>query len=397
MNVECYLDNAATTRALPEVCELVTKVMYEDYGNPSSLHRKGMEGEQYVKEAAARIARTLKCEPKNIIFTSGGTESNNMALIGTALANKRTGKHIITTCFEHASVHEPLIYLESLGFEVTYLPVDCEGHLLPETLKEALRDDTILVSIMMVNNEVGSILDIKTLCDVVKEYRKDIVFHVDAIQAYGKMKINPKKLGIDLMSVSGHKIHGPKGTGFLYRADKVKMHAYMHGGGQQGGMRSGTENVPGIAGLGLAAEYMDKTLTERQEYLYQLKGYFIERIHEVEGAVVNAVTDAGTVTAGSSEIRKTAPHVVSVSFAKVRSEVLLHALEEKGIYVSSGSACSSNHPGISGTLVAIGVPRDLLDSTLRFSFSANTTKEQIDMTIEALKELVPVLARYTRK
>ncbi len=390
MNVECYLDNAATTKALPEVCELVTKVMYEDYGNPSSLHRKGMEGENYVKEAAARIAKTLKCEPKNIIFTSGGTESNNMALIGTAFANQRAGKHIITTCFEHASVHEPLIYLENLGFDVTYLPVDGRGHLVPETLKEALREDTILVSVMMVNNEVGSILDIKTLCDVVKGYNKDIIFHVDAIQAYGKIKVVPKKLGIDLMSASGHKIHGPKGTGFLYRGDKVKMHAYMHGGGQQGGMRSGTENVPGIAGLGLAAEYMDKSLTERQEHLYQLKSYFLERIHEVEGAVVNAVADF-------SEIRKTAPHVVSVSFAGVRSEVLLHALEEKEIYVSSGSACSSHHPGISGTLVAIGVPKELLDSTLRFSFSANTTREQIDMAIEALKELVPVLARYTRK
>lgn len=395
--MECYLDNAATTRALPEVCELVTKVMFEDYGNPSSLHRKGMEGEQYVKEAASRIAKTLKCAPKNIIFTSGGTESNNMALIGTALANRRAGKHMITTCFEHASVHEPLIYLENLGFEVSYLPVDKEGHLLPETLKGALREDTILVSVMMVNNEVGSVLDIENLCKIVKEYKKDIVFHVDAIQAYGKMKINPKKLGIDLMSASGHKIHGPKGTGFLYRGDKVKMHAYIHGGGQQGGMRSGTENVPGIAGLGLAAEYMDKTLEERREHLYMLKSYFIERVREVEGAVVNAVPETGGLTADSPELRGTAPHVVSVSFAHVRSEVLLHALEERGIYVSSGSACSSNHPGISGTLVAIGVPKELLDCTLRFSFSADTAKEEVDAVIGALKELVPVLARYTRK
>lgn len=395
--MECYLDNAATTRALPEVCELVAKVMYEDYGNPSSLHRKGMEGEKYVKEASMRIARTLKCEPKNIIFTSGGTESNNMALIGTALANQRAGKHIITTCFEHASVHEPLIYLENSGFEVTYLPVDKEGHLLPETLEQALREDTILVSVMMVNNEVGSILDVKALSDVIKAYNKNIIFHVDAIQAYGKMKINPKKMGIDLMSVSGHKIHGPKGTGFLYRGEHVKMHAYIHGGGQQGGMRSGTENVPGIAGLGLAAESMDQRLEQRQKHLYELKRYFIERIHEVPGAIVNAVPDVPELTSDSPELRSTAPHVVSVSFDKVRSEVLLHALEEKDIYVSSGSACSSNHPGISGTLVAIGVPKERLDSTLRFSFSENTTKDELDVTIAALKELVPMLARYTRK
>lgn len=387
--MECYLDNAATTQALPEVCELVSKVMYEDYGNPSSLHKKGLEGERYVRQAAERIAKTLKCDAKNIIFTSGGTESNNMALIGSALANRRRGKHIITTCFEHASVHEPLLYLEEMGYEVSYLPVDASGHLLAETLQKALREDTVLVSVMLVNNEIGSLLDVEALAKVIHEFREDIIFHVDAIQAYGKMKLYPKKMGIDLMSVSGHKIHGPKGTGFLYRGDKVKMHALIHGGGQQSGMRSGTENVPGIAGLGLAAETMDKTLISRREHLYNLKKYFIERIAEVEGAVVNACEPP--------EIASTAPHIVSVSFKQVRSEVLLHALEEQGIFVSSGSACSSNHPGISGTLRAIGLPEEYLDSTLRFSFSSWTKKEEIDYTVENLKKLVPVLSRYTRK
>lgn len=387
--MECYLDNAATTQALPEVCELVSKVMYEDYGNPSSLHKKGLEGERYVRQAAERIAKTLKCDAKNIIFTSGGTESNNMALIGSALANRRRGKHIITTCFEHASVHEPLLYLEEMGYEVSYLPVDASGHLLAETLQKALREDTVLVSVMLVNNEIGSLLDVEALAKVIHEFREDIIFHVDAIQAYGKMKLYPKKMGIDLMSVSGHKIHGPKGTGFLYRGDKVKMHALIHGGGQQSGMRSGTENVPGIAGLGLAAETMDKTLISRREHLYNLKKYFIERIAEVEGTVVNACEPP--------EIASTAPHIVSVSFKKVRSEVLLHALEEQGIFVSSGSACSSNHPGISGTLQAIGLPEEYLDSTLRFSFSSWTKKEEIDYTVENLKKLVPVLSRYTRK
>ena len=387
--MECYLDNAATTRAFPEVCELVAKVMYEDFGNPSSLHRKGMEGENYVRRATEQIAKTMKCSAKNIVFTSGGTESNNMALIGTALANKRSGKHIITTCFEHSSVHEPLIYLEQQGFEVTYLPVDGQGHIALEDLQKALREDTILVSAMMVNNEVGAILDVAEISRIVKSHRENILFHVDAIQAYGKMTIIPKKLGIDLMSVSGHKIHGPKGTGFLYVGDKVKIHPYIHGGGQQRGMRSGTENVPGIAGLGLAAAMMYENLAENWERLYDLKRYFLQRIGEVPGTTVNACL--------LSELEQTAAHIVSVSFASVRSEVLLHALEDKGIYVSSGSACSSNHPGISGTLTAIGVEQSLLDSTLRFSFSIETTKEEIAYAIEQLKNLVPMLARYTRK
>ncbi|MBO5489163.1 MAG: cysteine desulfurase [Eubacterium sp.] len=386
--MECYLDNAATTRAFPQVCELVSKVMYEDYGNPSSLHMKGVEGERYVREATERIAKTLKCHGKNIVFTSGGTESNNMALIGTALANQRKGKRIITTCFEHASVHEPLIYLEKQGFDVVYLPVNEKGHVEPETLQQALNEETILVSIMMVNNEVGAVLDIASYVKIVKEFDQDIVFHVDAIQAYGKMRILPKKLGVDLMSVSGHKIHGPKGTGFLYVADKVKMNPYIYGGGQQRGMRSGTENVPGIAGLGLAAQIMDSTLVERREKLFALKGYMIERLREIPGVTVNAVEGV--------ELEETAPHILSASFEKVRSEVLLHALEEKKIYVSSGSACSSNHPGISGTLVAIGVAKELLDSTLRFSFSEDTTKEQIDYTLDKLREFVPMLSRFTR-
>lgn len=316
--MECYLDNAATTQAYEDVCELVAKVMREDYGNPSSLHMKGVEGEKYVREAADRIAKTLKCQRKNIVFSSGGTESNNTALIGTALANKRRGRRILTTCFEHASVHEPLIYLESMGFQVEYLPVDEQGHLRAETLKEALTEDTILVSVMMVNNEIGSILDVQELAKVVKDFDPQIVFHVDAIQAYGKMKIQPAKWQIDLMSVSGHKIHGPKGTGFLYMKDGTKIHPYIHGGGQQQGMRSGTENVPGIAGLGLAAAKMDASLTERREYLYGLKRYFVKKLEAMEGVTVNGVQ--------GEELEQTAPHIVSASFQGVRSEVLLHAL-----------------------------------------------------------------------
>lgn len=386
--MECYLDNASTTRALPEVCDLVRKVMYEDYGNPSSLHMKGVEGERYIHQAEERICKTLKCLAKNIIFTSGGTESNNMALIGTAMANRRQGKHIITTCIEHPSVHEPLRYLENFGFEVSYLPVDTKGHLSPEALRKTLREDTILVSVMLVNNEIGAIMDVQALSKTIREYNEQILFHVDAIQAYGKMRLQPRRLGIDLMSASGHKIHGPKGTGFLYVGDNVKIHAFIHGGGQQRGMRSGTENVPGIAGLGLAAEKMCEGLEEHREHLYGLKKHFLERITEVDGAVVNACE--------MDSLAGTAPHIISVSFAGVRSEVLLHALEEEKIYVSSGSACSSNHPGISGTLKAIGVPDQLLDSTIRFSFSVCTELAEIDFSIDCLKRLVPVLARYQR-
>lgn len=388
--MEAYLDNAATTRAFDEVGELVQKVMCVDYGNPSSLHQKGVEAERYIREAGERIASTLKCDRKNIVFTSGGTESNNMAIIGGVLANRRRGRHIITTCFEHAAVYQPCLYLEEVfGYEVTYLMVDSMGHIDLDELQHALRDDTVLVSMMMVNNEVGAVLDIEGAGKIVKAFNRDILFHVDAIQAYGKMRISPKKWNIDLLSVSGHKIHGPKGSGFLYVADGVKLHSYIHGGGQQQGRRSGTENVPGIAGLGLAAEKMYQNHAERMEQYYQRKEQLISLLKEIEGVHINACVDG--------EIRQTAPHIVSASIEGIRSEVLLHALEENGVYVSSGSACSSNHPGISSTLQAIGVPDCLLDSTIRFSFSVETTGEQIEYAVSKVKELLPMLRRYVRK
>ena len=256
-------------------------------------------------------------------------------------------------------------------------------------MRDAIREDTILVSVMMVNNEVGAILDVQEVSRTVKACQSDIIFHVDAIQAYGKMLVAPKRWGIDVLSVSGHKIHGPKGTGFLYIGDKVKIHPYIHGGGQQRGLRSGTENVPGIAGLGLAAEKMYADLEVHRNLLYDRKRYLIERLGEMPEVTVNACLPP--------EIEQTAPHILSVSIAGVRSEVLVHALEDRGIYVSSGSACSSHHPGISGTLKAIGVEDSLLDSTIRVSFSFETKREEIDYTIEQLKEIAPVLARYTRK
>lgn len=383
--MEIYFDNSATTRALDEVKDLVVKLMTEDYANPSSRHRKGMEAEQYVKEAAMRIAKTLKVKEKEIIFTSGGTESNNMALIGAALAGQRAGKHIISTRIEHASVYQPLAFLETLGFEVTYLHTDRQGHISLEELEQSIRPDTILVSVMYVNNEMGAIEPVEEIASLVHQKGKNIIFHVDAIQAYGKMEIRPKKQGIDLLSVSSHKIHGPKGVGFLYIDEKVRIKPLLYGGGQQRDLRPGTENVPGIAGLGLAAEEMYRDHKGKVARITELKDYFIDRVQELEGVTVNSLKKS----AG-------APQIASVSFKGVRSEVLLHALEDKGIYVSSGSACSSNHPAISGTLRAIGVEKDLLDSTLRFSFGLFNTKEEVDICISALEELLPVLRKYYR-
>ena len=385
--MEAYLDNAATTRVFPEVREMMVHVMEEDFGNPSSKHTKGITAENYIKEAKETICTQLKCKPKEIIFTSGGTESNNMAFIGTAIANRRAGKHVITTRIEHASVHEPMAYLEEMGYDVTYLPVDSTGRVSVEELENAIREDTFLISIMYVNNEVGSVQPIEQIGQMLKKKHPQILFHVDAIQAFGKYKIVPKKLGVDMMSVSGHKIHGPKGSGFLYVNEKVKIRPILFGGGQQDGMRSGTENVPAIAGLGVAVKEIYTGHSEKRAKLYELKKRLIAGLQDVDGVTINALIDP---------IEETAPHSVSVSFANTRSEVMLHALAQKGDFVSSGSACSSNHPELSGTLQAIGVKSELLDSTLRFSFSVMTTSEEIDYAIEVVKEALPVLRKFTR-
>lgn len=383
--MEAYFDNSATTRVLDSVKEIVVKTMTEDYGNPAAKHRKGMEAEQYIREARKIIADSMKVQEKEILFTSGGSESNNMALIGTAWANQRAGKHIISTAIEHPSVYNPLGVLEELGFEVTILPVDHDGHISLKELEEAIRPDTILVSTMYVNNEVGAVEPVEEISRVIKAKNPSALYHVDAIQAYGKYVIRPKKQGIDLLSVSSHKIHGPKGVGFLYIRSGVKIKPLIYGGGQQAGMRSGTENVPGVAGFGAAVKEMYTDHAEKIQKLIGLKDYMTDRLGEIEGTVIN-----------SKKGEASAPQIVSVSFEGVRSEVLLHALEDKGIYVSSGSACSSNHPGISGTLKGIGVAQKLLDSTIRISFGIFNTKEEVDYTIDVLKELVPVLRRYQR-
>ena len=384
--MEAYLDNSATTRCYEEVRDIVAKTMMEDYGNPSSMHLKGVEAEKYVKEAAREIARTLKAQEKEIYFTSGGTESDNWALIGTAMANQRRGKHIITTVFEHAAISAPAAWLEEQGFEVTRIPVDSRGNLSMEELAAAIREDTILVSAMYVNNELGAVLPVEKIGALIKKKNPHTLFHVDAIQAYGKYRIYPKKMKIDLLSVSSHKIHGPKGVGFLYVGDKVKIHPLILGGGQQKGMRSGTDNVPGIAGMGEAARIIYEHLEENTSRMRKLKEYFRGELEKIDNVEIN-----GPV-AGEG-----APHILNASFLGVRSEVLLHALEDQGIYVSAGSACSSHKRTGSPSLGAIGLSPERKESAVRFSFSEFTTKEELDYTLETLKSLLPMLRRYARR
>ena len=384
--MEAYLDNSATTKVSEGVKDIVIKTMTEDFGNPSSLHMKGIEAEKYLRDAREIIAKTLKAAEKEIIFTSGGTESNNFALIGIAEAYKRAGKHIVTTAIEHASVSDTMKYLKEQGFSVTYLNVDKSGRIDVNELKNAVTDDTILVSVMYVNNEIGAIEPIEEIGRIIKEKNPNTIFHVDAIQAFGKYKIHPKKLKIDALSVSGHKIHGPKGIGFLYVSDKVKIKPIIHGGGQQRGMRSGTDNVPGVAGMGQAVKEAYTNMEEKVCEMTQLKDYLIDSLLNLDDVRVN-----------SEKGNAGAPHIVSVSFLGVRSEVMLHALEEKGVYVSSGSACSSNKPSVSATLKGIGLDKEALDSTLRFSLCDTTTKEEIDYAIEAVKELLPKLRVLRRK
>lgn len=385
--MEAYLDNAATTRCLESVRDVVVNTMMEDYGNPSSRHGKGLEAEKYLRSSREAIAKTLKVGEKEIYFTSGGTESDNWAIIGAAMANRRAGRHVITTSVEHEAVLQPMEFLRERGFRVTHIPTDRRGVMDLDALRKAVCEDTILVSTMFVNNEVGAVEPVEEAAALVHGINPKILYHVDAIQAYGKFKIHPKKMGIDLLSVSGHKIHGPKGVGFLYADSKVKLLPLILGGGQQRGMRSGTDNVPGIAGLGVAAREAYANLEENRRRLFERKAQFLALVSKLPDVIINGQPGEDG-----------APHIVSVSFRGVRSEVLLHALEERGVYVSSGSACSSNKKlPVSTVLKEIGLERELLDSTLRFSFSIFTTEEEVEYCVSCLEELLPMLRRYSRR
>ncbi len=384
--MEIYLDNSATTKPCSEAAEAVRLAMEIEYGNPSSMHLKGFNAEKLVKNAKAVIAATLKCDPKELVFTSGGTESNNLALIGGARARHRAGRHIITTAIEHPSVLETIAYLEEEGFSITRLPVDSFGRVKTEQVYDALTDETIMVSCMMVNNELGTREPVEEIGRMLKKERPAILFHVDAVQGYGKYMIRPKEAGIDLLSASGHKIHGPKGIGLLYISSGVIVRPILFGGGQQKGLRSGTENVPGIAGMAAAAQYIYRDFDEDIKRMYRLRSQLIDGLSAIDGSVVNSITEDGG-----------APHIVNVSFEGLRSEVLLHALEDRGIYVSSGSACASNHPGLSHVLLAAGVPKQRIEGALRLSLSPETTEDDIEAAITAITEVVPFYRRFKRK
>lgn len=395
--MQAYLDNSATTRPFDEVIDYMDEINRTTYGNPSSMHEYGVEAEKVMRYARDVFANNLKVQVKEIYFTSGGTESDNLALIGAANANKRSGMHLITSKVEHPAILETMKYLETQGFSVTYLDVDKYGRVSPESVKAALRDDTIIVSIMHINNEIGSLMPLEEIGKTIKAFNPKILFHVDAVQSFGKQRIYPKRMKIDMLSVSGHKIHGPKGVGILYIDEHVKITPILFGGGQQKSLRSGTENVPAIAGIAKACELIYADYDENINRLYDLKHYFINEVLKLEGTSVNGAEYSESDNEVTLEaVKATAPHVISISFKGVRAEVLLHALEGDKIYVSSGSACATNKPATSATLLAIGLKKELLDSTIRFSLSVKTTKEEIDYTLEALKKILPDLRRYAR-
>ncbi len=398
--MECYLDNSATTRVNPQVIDLMNTLFDKEYGNPSSLHKKGFTAEKYLRSSREILAGILLASPENILFTSGGTESNNMAILGTALRHSHTKRHMITTVIEHPSVSAPMKFLESRGFRITRLGVDKDGIIDLQELEEALEEETILVSIMHVNNETGSVEPVKEAGELIRRKAPSCLFHVDDIQGFGKLPLIPRSCGIDFLSASSHKLHGPKGTGLLYRSERASFSPIVFGGGQMDGMRSGTENVPGIAGFARAAKLICQDLEDHVSHVKAVKQRFLDGIASI-GSAGGAGSTGGTAAPAPLQLNcspeKTSPFIASVTAAGIRSEVLLHALEEKGIYISAGSACSSNKPRSSATLKAIGLTGDDLESTVRFSFSIHTTFEEIDYTIDTLRELIPSLSRFKRE
>lgn len=384
--MEAYLDNSATTRAYDEVADLVAKIMKEEFGNPSSVHHMGMVSSERLSQARETIAASLKVDPQEIVFTSGGTESDNLALIGVARANKWRGNHIITTKIEHPAILETMAFLEKEGFEITYLSVDETGTIDLDELKNAIRKETILVSIMFVNNEIGTLMPIQKAGELIKSVNKDTYFHVDAVQAYGKVLIRPRTMNIDLLSVSGHKIHGPKGVGFLYIKKGTKIVPICYGGGQQKGMRSGTENVPGIVGLALASKKCYEDFDAKIKKLYDLKQYTVDSLLE-------RIPD---IKINGQKVNEGAPHIISVSIKGLAAETVLNMLSSKNIYVSAGSACTSNNPHVSDTLQAIGLEKDLLESTIRISMSFMTTKEEMDYFLDTLCSQVSNMRKFYR-
>lgn len=382
---EIYLDNSATTRPYDEVNEFVFEINKYCYGNPSSLHTKGIEAERKINAARDIIAKTLVTDARQIIFTSGGTESNNIAIKGFLEANPRKGKHIITTKIEHPSVLEVCSHLEKTGYKIDYLNVGKDGIINLEELKSKITGDTALISIIMVNNETGAIQPVDDAVKIKNAINPGIVFHTDAVQAYGKFVINPAKSGVDLISVSSHKIHGPKGVGVLYYKNNIRLMPILYGGGQESKLRSGTENVSGICGFGMAADITCKNIGINMEKVFSIKKAFIDKLTLCDFKY-RIISD-----------EKASPYILNISFDGLKSEVLLHHLERRNIYVSTGSACSSRKKKQSHVLQSMGFPSYVTDGAIRFSFSASNTIEEIDETITALREIVPDIKYFGYK
>ena len=385
---EFYLDNAATTKPSEGAVSLILKVLEEAYGNPSSLHRKGQEAEKYIIEARRKLAKILMADPESIYFTSCATESSNSAIRGAAERGKRRGRHILTSQSEHAATRENLKYLAEQGFEIEELACDMTGRILLDDLKKKLRQDTILVTCIHVNNETGCINPVHEMGTLIHEVNPDCLFHVDAVQSFAKYPIYPKRYGIDLMSTSAHKINGPKGIGFLYIRRGLHFPSFILGGGQESHFRSGTENVPYIAGFGQAAEEMWAMHEELARKMYGLKRKLVDQLQEaITGIYVNG-----------PEPEEGAAHILNLRVEGVRSEVLLHALEDYGVYVSSGSACASNKPEEkSPALNALGLGSAEIDQSLRISFGRYSTEDDVAACVDAMRAVVPMLRRFVRK
>jgi cysteine desulfurase len=383
MNEMAYLDNSATTRTDDQVVRVMVDVMNNIYGNPASLHGLGAKAERLVTQAREATARTLGVSPGEIVFTSGGTEGNNTAIKGVAFQYRDRGLHLITTQVEHPSVYGVCKQLEEWGWRVTYLPVDAHGRVRPADVEKAITDETVLVTVMHVNNEVGTIQPIAEIGALLKRHPK-VLFHVDAVQAFGKVDVRPKEWGVDLMTLSGHKFHGPKGVGCLYVREGVSLAPLLTGGGQEGGLRSGTHNVPGIAGFAKAALLAKERQPEAVRRWARWKASLIEQVmSRVEGARVN----------GDPSPEGSAPHIVSFSFPGLRSEVIVHALEEENVFVSSKSACSSKGEKPSRILLAMGLDPAAAVGSIRISMGYHTTEEEVERCAQALCKVVPRLQK----
>ena len=382
--MEAYLDNSATTRPFPEVIDEIKRVMDEEYGNPSSLHRRGSGAERILSGSRQTLAEILGIKSSGIIFTSGGTESNNLAILGIARRYRRRGNHLITSAIEHPSVLQPFRQLEKEGFAVTYLPPDNSGAIDPREIAAALTPSTTLVSIMHVNNEIGSIQPLSGISLVIKNQNPDTVFHVDAVQSFGRLPLAPEEQGIDALSISAHKFHGPKGTGALYIKEGILWEPLFWGGGHENNLRPGTENVPAVAGMALAARLSINRRKEKIERLTLLKEKLISSI---KAAHPWAKLNGPPAETG-------APHIFNISFPGLKGEIILHALEEHSIYVSTGSACHSTSSGPSHVLQALGLDKETLEGALRFSLSFLNTEEEIDYAISKINSVIADLEKF---